>query len=470
MSFQKDIAIFVVVAVAFKQRISKEIVMKMHKALSLTLIATFTLVGCGGGDNTGSQAVQMNKLPIADAGQTQNMLIGDLVTLDGSKSSDADGDALTFKWTLTSKPTASLSVLSNSTSAMPTFTADVAGVYVASLTVFDKKDYSNPATVTITAAAANAAPVANAGVAQSVTTGMTVTLDGSKSSDANGDALTFKWTLTSKPNASLSVLTNSTSAMPTFTADVPGVYVASLVVNDGKVDSNPATVTITAAAANAAPVANAGVAQSVTTGMTVTLDGSKSSDANGDALTFKWTLTSRPNSSTATLSSTSMVKPTFLADVAGTYVATLIVNDGRLDSIVSNVTINAAQPSTQPKRIGTAYKARNGMTVTLVAFQISDLGNGYTRYVATIKQQNDTDVAIGEAPLRLFFTNGAYWKVNFFTPASVLPGESFALTRTYNMDVRNVDALIPFLLEYDGDWFLAEEPIDGALQWIFPIK
>ncbi|NDH33364.1 MAG: hypothetical protein EBX68_10025, partial [Betaproteobacteria bacterium] len=168
MSFQKDIAIFQVVAVAFKQGLSKEIVMKMHKALSLILIATFTLVGCGGGDNTGSQAVQMNKLPIADAGQIQNMLIGDLVTLDGSKSSDEDGDALTFKWTLTSKPTASLSVLSNSTSAMPTFTADVAGTYVASLTVFDKKDYSNPATVTITAAAANAAPVANAGVAQSV--------------------------------------------------------------------------------------------------------------------------------------------------------------------------------------------------------------------------------------------------------------------------------------------------------------
>jgi chitinase len=39
---------------------------------------------------------------------------------------------------------------------------------------------------------------------------------------------------------------------------VAGTYVATLTVNDGKVTSTAVTVTVTAAVANVAPVANAG--------------------------------------------------------------------------------------------------------------------------------------------------------------------------------------------------------------------
>ena len=157
--------------------------------------------------------------------------------------------------------------------------------------------------------------------------GNTVTLDGSASSDANRDALTYAWTLTSKPAGSNASLNSTTSAKPTFNAEVAGTYVATLVVNDGKVDSVAATVTITAAVANVAPVANAGTNQNVVAGNTVTLDGSASSDANRDALTYAWTLTSKPAGSTAALGSATSAKPTFTTDVAGTYVATLVVND-----------------------------------------------------------------------------------------------------------------------------------------------
>ena len=148
---------------------------------------------------------------------------------------------------------------------------------------------------------ANAAPVANAGANQNVVTGSAVTLDGSTSSDANGDPLTYAWTLTSKPAGSTAALVGATSARPTFTADTAGTYVASLVVNDGKVGSTSASITVTATTANAAPVANAGANQNVVTGSAVTLDGSTSSDANGDPLTYAWTLTSKPAGSTAAL-------------------------------------------------------------------------------------------------------------------------------------------------------------------------
>ncbi len=105
----------------------------------------------------------------------------------------------------------------------------------------------------------NLAPVTNSGVSQNVATGSAVTLNGAASSDANGDALTYVWTLTSKPAGSTAALANASSAKPTFTADVAGSYVATLVVNDGKLNSTAATITVTAAATTYS--ATSGVAQ-----------------------------------------------------------------------------------------------------------------------------------------------------------------------------------------------------------------
>jgi len=62
-----------------------------------------------------------------------------------------------------------------------------------------------------------------------------VTLNGSASSDANGDPLTYAWTLTAKPAGRTTTLAGATTATPTFTPDIAGSYVAGLTVNDGKV-------------------------------------------------------------------------------------------------------------------------------------------------------------------------------------------------------------------------------------------
>lgn len=189
-------------------------------------------------------------------------------------------------------------------------------------------------------------PVANAGAAQSVVAGSTVTLDASNSSAATGKSMTYAWTLTSKPAGSAAALSAPTTAKPTFVADVAGAYVASVIVNDGTTASSAAAITVTASVANAAPVANAGVAQNVVAGSGVTLDGSASSDANSDPLTYAWTLTSKPGGSSAALSSLTSAKPTFSADVAGTYVASLTVNDGKVSSSSVTVSITATNPPT----------------------------------------------------------------------------------------------------------------------------
>jgi hypothetical protein len=351
--------------------------MKHLKLLGAAALLSL-LAACGGGggcnnalgslancnSNSGGAA---NVAPVARAGAAQSVLTGSVVTLDGSTSSDANNDTLTYKWALVAVPAGSAATLTLPTSAKPTFTADVSGTYVASLQVNDGKLDSSLVTVAVNAAVLNVAPVADPGLYQSVLTGTVVTLDGSSSSDVNRDYLTYKWTLLVKPPGSQAVLSSITDVKPKFTADVAGTYVATLVVNDGRLNSSmdpPATVSVIASGVNAPPVANAGVNQNVVVATAVTLDGSASSDANLDPLTYRWTLVAKPSSSVAVLATPTAARATFNADAAGVYVASLIVNDGKVDSVVTTVSVTATTANAAP--VANAGANQNVVLSTLV--------------------------------------------------------------------------------------------------------
>ena len=309
------------------------------------------LAACGGGSSGGDgSSASGNSVPVANAGLDQNITVGVPVELDGSASSDADGDALTYSWALTSKPNGSSALLASPTSESPTFVPDLAGSYALSLTVNDGKRDSATSSLTLEAVSSNSAPVANAGRGQNVLVGATVELDGSTSSDADGDALTYSWALISKPSGSSAALASPTSVSPTFVADLSGSYVTSLIVNDGNLNSVASTVTVEAATDNAAPIAGTGPDRSVIIGTTVELDGSASSDADGDALTYSWALTSKPNGSSALLSSPTSVSPTFVPDLTGSYVASLTVNDGKEESLAAIVELTASFNDTSGPR------------------------------------------------------------------------------------------------------------------------
>ena len=100
----------------------------------------------------------------------------------------------------------------------------------------------NNVTVHMTTGSSNQAPIAKAGPDQSVDQNALVTLDGSNSFDPDGDNITYAWTQTSGTTATLSSMTSSG---PTFTPPAAGTYTFSLTVNDGNLDSEVDTVTIT---------------------------------------------------------------------------------------------------------------------------------------------------------------------------------------------------------------------------------
>ena len=320
------------------------------RIISFLIVASITLFiasNCSTGEDVSISDDSDNTAPLVSAGIDLNVVTGFPVILDGSGSYDPDGDLISYQWSFQSKPAGSSAVLVDATTVNPYFMPDVDGTYVISLTVNDGTTDSPVETVTITAGVtAQNPPIADAGIDRNVITGSLVTLDGSGSWDPDDDVLSYFWLLKTKPAGSKAKLSEADSVNPSFTADVAGDYVITLIVNDGNADSAFDDVTITAGSiAQNAPVANAGKDKNVVTGLIVTLDGSKSSDPDGDSLSYLWTMVSQPAGSTSALSSVSVVKPSFTPDADGSYVISLLVNDGTVDSAVDTVTVTASSSS-----------------------------------------------------------------------------------------------------------------------------
>ena len=187
-----------------------------------------------------------NSPPTANAGTNQVVASGSSVNLLGSGSEPGDTGPVTFAWT---GPVA----LTNANTATPSFTApilqsdDVAQILTFTLTVTDNDGQTATDTVTVTVnPPANVAPIADAGMDQTVASGTApVNLSGTGSEPDDNDPVTFAWT---GPVA----LTNATTATPSFTAptlvssDPPQVLTFTLTVtdDDGQMASDTVDVTV----------------------------------------------------------------------------------------------------------------------------------------------------------------------------------------------------------------------------------
>jgi hypothetical protein len=279
----------------------------------------------------------LNSAPTASAGLNRVVKRGNLVTLNGSGSSDPENNTLTYSWTLSTRPSGSFAPLINSTSPQSSFTPDLSGDYVATLVANDGQLSSPPASVKIQC---NFPPYPNAGDNQTVAIGELVTLDGSGSFDADLDPITYSWIM-SPPAGSVASLSSLVVARPTFVPDREGNYIFRLALNDGLENSDyPAWVTVTAI--NHRPIAIAKASPNpASVAATIQLNGSSSYDPDGYPVTYAWSMRSRPAGSSAALISSNTVTPTFMADLVGNFLVKLVVNDGFIDSYADWITVTA---------------------------------------------------------------------------------------------------------------------------------
>ncbi len=123
-----------------------------------------------------------------------------------------------------------------------------------------------------------------------------------------------------------------------------GVFLASYLTACGGGSSNSSENDSESenAETNTTPVANAGADQTLFVGSVITLSAELSSDADGDSLEYSWSIATLPDGSVATLSSETSIVTSFLGDVAGTYIISLMVNDALANSEVDSVNITVS--------------------------------------------------------------------------------------------------------------------------------
>jgi hypothetical protein len=98
--------------------------------LLILLAGVFLLTSCKKDDEPVPSGIVTAK-----AGADQSVQVGQVVTLDGSGSTDSESKPLTYQWTILRKPTKSTATVSDATAFKPTFTPDEVGEYELELTV-----------------------------------------------------------------------------------------------------------------------------------------------------------------------------------------------------------------------------------------------------------------------------------------------------------------------------------------------
>ncbi|HHC11307.1 MAG TPA: carboxypeptidase regulatory-like domain-containing protein [Campylobacterales bacterium] len=133
-------------------------------------------------------------------------------------------------------------------------------------------------------------------------------------------------------------------------------------------------------------MANAGADQTVAESVTVQLDGSGSSDPDGDVITFAWSFVTKPAGSTATLSDATAINPTFEPDVLGNYVVQLIVNNGQVDSVADTVAITVINDDldVDKKHIFGTVRNSSGIALSGVAVKFDYILDGEEKSTTVI--------------------------------------------------------------------------------------
>ena len=343
---------------------------------------------------------QVNQPPVADKQSvTANTADPTEITL---KATDPQGNALTYA--IVSEPQSGTITDLNEETGSLVYTSD-AGFTGQDTFTFNANDGtvdSNTATVTITVNQVNQPPVADK---QSVTANTAdpteITL---KATDPQGNALTYA--IVSEPQSGTITDLNEETGSLVYTSDAgfTGQDTFTFNANDGTVDSNTATVTITVNQVNQPPVADK---QSVTANTAdpteITL---KATDPQGNALTYA--IVSEPQSGTITdlNEETGSLVYTSDAGFTGQDTFTFNANDGTVDSNTATVTITVNQVNQPPVADKQSVTANTADPTEITLKATDPQGNALT-YAIVSEPQSGTITDLNEETGSLVYTSDA---------------------------------------------------------------
>jgi PKD repeat protein len=194
-----------------------------------TYHATLTVTDGHGGTATAAADVTIsipppgNQFPIANAGGPYSGTVGQLLTFDGTGSTDPDGDPLTYVW--------DFGDLTSETVAKPNHAYSTVGTFHVTLTVSDARGGTTTATVDAVIAAAppvNQPPTASATIPATGLVSQLIAFTGI-GTDPNNDPLTYSWAF-----GDGATTTPSPTAAANHTYGVAGTFTVTLPVSAGR--------------------------------------------------------------------------------------------------------------------------------------------------------------------------------------------------------------------------------------------
>lgn len=260
-----------------------------------------------------NKLIEINASPLIATKKEIVAGVNEMITFDARESRDPDGSIVTYTWNFGDG--------NSGTGMISRHAYSAAGRYVGSLTLKDNSGLSNGVVTEEIVILINSTPVADFVIPASVALNEEFELDGSVSSDADGQKLSYNWDL-----GDGNVLSGEKIKYKYFTS---GIYNITLTVDDNTNLSNSRQKNSKKIKVNTRPKAVFPEEIVVCPNQEFIFDGSASFDLDRDSLTFIWELPEDKILSGRT------VRAKF--STPGIYNCRLIVNDGSGSSSAQDV-------------------------------------------------------------------------------------------------------------------------------------